>query len=138
MRTRYPFAACVLCLLSAAPVGAADWFVRPSGGSYGLEDGADYANAFDGGSDVVWGVGGVTAGDTLYICGEHTSLIDVRASGTPGDRITLAGDCSSIAASHVDGTIGRRELLDITATTSGSGELLRLHNDDHITVQNLT
>ena len=45
---------------------ASDWFARPEGGSYGSEDGSSYLNAWDGLQNVVWGLGGVQAGDTLY------------------------------------------------------------------------
>ncbi|MFZ2054369.1 MAG: hypothetical protein WAU81_09240, partial [Candidatus Aminicenantales bacterium] len=45
---------------------SADWYVRPAGGSYGTENGTSYANAWDGLLRVVWGPGGVQAGDTLW------------------------------------------------------------------------
>ena len=50
---------------------AETWYVRPSGGSYGSENGTSYANAWDGLKSIVFGPGGVEAGDTLYVCGTH-------------------------------------------------------------------
>ena len=55
----------------SANAAATDWFVRPAGGNYGVENGTDYDNAWEGLEAVVWGSGGVVAGDTLYICGLH-------------------------------------------------------------------
>jgi hypothetical protein len=62
-----------------------DWYVRPgvyktlsdtgapvaTQGEYGHQDGATYANAWNGLFSVVWGEGGVEPGDTLYVCGTH-------------------------------------------------------------------
>ena len=81
---------------------AADWYVRPSGGIYGNEDGSSYANAWDGLSSVVWGTGGVDTGDNLYVCGLHLrtrtggsawQVFSPQISETPGARITIRGDC---------------------------------------------
>jgi hypothetical protein len=96
--------------------GAATWFVRPRGKNrvYGKQDGTSYADAFNGlavwnndtGSipGVIWGPGGVEAGDTLYICGRHQldanesgfadrGYIYIGASGYSTDfPITLRGD----------------------------------------------
>ncbi|MBN1902902.1 right-handed parallel beta-helix repeat-containing protein [Candidatus Sumerlaeota bacterium] len=59
------------------------WFVRPRNNqcAYGNEDGTSYENAFNGLSNwdpargmfpgIIWGSGGVEAGDTLYICDAH-------------------------------------------------------------------
>ncbi|NIO21851.1 MAG: hypothetical protein GTN76_14255 [Candidatus Aenigmarchaeota archaeon] len=83
-------------------VSATDWYVRPAGGSYGNENGVDYNNAWDGLGNVVWGTGGVEAGDTLYICGLHHrtfngyslwEIIGPISSGSPGSIITIRGDC---------------------------------------------
>jgi len=72
-----------------------DWYVRPAGGSYGNEDGTSYEDAWDGFSNIVWGTGGVEAGDTLWVCGTHNETLTVKASGTSGSYITIRGDCPS-------------------------------------------
>jgi hypothetical protein len=72
------------------------WYVRPSGGTYGTEDGSSYANAWDGFSNIVWA--SIQPNDVLYICGTHTEALVVGASGTgPVGRsyskpITIRGD----------------------------------------------
>ena len=58
-------------LLIPLCLSATTWYVRPAGGTYGNEYGTTYADAWDGILNVVWGVGGVVAGDTLYVCGSH-------------------------------------------------------------------
>lgn len=84
---------------------ATDWYVRPAGGDYNLEDGTSYENAWDGLKNVVWGVGGVQPEDNLYVCGLHlhnmisggsiVSQADVNViSGTSEQaRVTIRGDC---------------------------------------------
>nr|NIM03587.1 hypothetical protein [bacterium]NIN92818.1 hypothetical protein [bacterium]NIO18773.1 hypothetical protein [bacterium]NIO73854.1 hypothetical protein [bacterium] len=86
-------------LILSADAAAKDWFVRPAGGNYGTEDGTSYENAWDGLKSVVWGPGGIEAGDTLYICGTFSQnsealveLLGVRADGTAGQPITIRGD----------------------------------------------
>ncbi len=61
----------LMWLILSADASASDWFVRPAGGDYGSEDGSSYQDAWDGLKNVVWGAGGVDAGDTLYVCGRH-------------------------------------------------------------------
>jgi len=88
-------------------VSATDWYVRPAGGNYGVEDGSSYDNAWDSLLNVVWGSGGVQAGDTLYVCGFHTrtysggkhavfcdeSLIEPISGTSDSNRIIIRGDC---------------------------------------------
>lgn len=90
--------------LVALSVNATDWYCRPSGGSYGAEDGTTYETAWDGLMSVVWGGSGVQGGDILYICGAHLHTIDnpnnlgaqalvsVTASGTQANPITIRMD----------------------------------------------
>ncbi len=91
----------LMILSLSADAAARDWFVRPAGGDYGSEDGSSYHNAWDGLSNVVWGDGGVVAGDTLYICGLHLrtrtgdalwTVFMPGASGTAESWITIRGD----------------------------------------------
>lgn len=78
---------------------ASTWYVSPSGGSYADENGTSYANAWDGFSNIVWGKTGVVAGDTLYVCGTHTT--EYLTIGTSGNAtsgyITIRGDYSGDA-----------------------------------------
>lgn len=59
------------------------WYVRPWGGSYDTENGTSYASAWDGFEKVVFGPGGVQAGDTLYVCGTHPNVTDTISPGNP-------------------------------------------------------
>lgn len=74
------------------------WYVRPSGGAYGAEDGTSYATAWDGFTNIDWTAAGVQPGDLLYICGTHTEAFAVGGSGTApigyslGSPITIRGD----------------------------------------------
>lgn len=82
---------------------ARDWYVRPEGGKYGPADGTSFDRAWSGLGAVVWGQGGVKAGDTLWVCGTHVyaskimeayrNIFSVRASGTSDNWITVRGDC---------------------------------------------
>lgn len=87
----------LLCLVAAVPLEATTWYVRPKAGEYGAEDGTSYETAWDGLSAIVWRQGGVTAGDTLYVCGtfnmqDDGTNLQIRASGTSGNPITIRGD----------------------------------------------
>ena len=77
----------------AGEVSAANWYVRPSGGSYGLANGTSYDNAWNGFASIVWGTGGVTAGDTLWLDGSATysERLNIATSGTSGNPITIDG-----------------------------------------------
>ena len=76
---------------------ASDWYVRPEGGNYGVENGTSYQNAWDGLGKVVWGPGGVQPGDILYVCGVHIYNMTGKAAGNKLIRPTAgAGDSSRV------------------------------------------
>jgi hypothetical protein len=79
-------------LITANACFAKDWFVRPSGAVYGSLTGKSYNDAWSGLSSIKWGPGGVSGGDTLYICGSHNETLKVGASGSSGNKITIKGD----------------------------------------------
>jgi hypothetical protein len=86
-------------MLVAGHVWAETLYVRPTSAEYGAEDGTSYAAAFDGLADVTWGVGvgNVSIGDTLVVCGtfgasdtdQVWTFIDLDVSGA-----IIDGDCS--------------------------------------------
>lgn len=93
-------------LLSVQSVAATDWYVRPANGNYGLENGTNYDNAWDGLLKVVWGDEGVRAGDTLWVCGLHLydvidkyshsqKNINLISGQSDTQRITIRGDYPS-------------------------------------------
>jgi len=93
-----------ICIVFSIGILASDWYVRPAGGNYGLENGTSYANAWDGLLNVKWGAGGVQPGDTLWVCGLHVYEMTNPAniaeqanikptSGTSESaRVTIRGD----------------------------------------------
>ena len=68
--------------------GNKTWYVRPSGGSYGAEDGTSYDNAWDGFTNIVWG--SINPGDRLVVSGTHEEVLEVGASGTASSPITIS------------------------------------------------
>lgn len=118
---------CVLTLVligaASASAAAADYYVRPLGGSYGVENGTSYADAFDGFVDV----SGLTAGDTLYICGAHTEEFAPVNSGAANNHIVADGDC--------DGDLGS---IDTTGIVSNTIDAVRLEGRSYWTIQNMT
>lgn len=71
---------------------AADWYVDNA--ATGSANGSSWVNAWIQPADVVWGGGGVAAGDTLYISGgtvakTYTNGLTVRAHGTAANRISI-------------------------------------------------
>lgn len=74
-----------------------DWFVRPDASHGGTGSGADYANAFQGWPNILWGTAsnGVGPGDTLYVCGTHSYSANLTMGNhlaTAGSRVTIRGD----------------------------------------------
>ncbi len=117
----------ILFLMFPSMGWGATWYVRPSTGEYGAEDGTAYATAYDGWADVTWGAGGVVAGDTLYICGTFTGeYANVGAAGSVGSPIVLDGNCQAGADPGI---------LDGNAAMTHA---LRCSGMAYITIQNLT
>ncbi len=99
----------VYCDISNPPK---DWYVRPPNESisYGIENGQSYENAWNGLLDVVFGQGGVEAGDNIYICGSHIYSAMTRwkitESGFSDDYpITIRMDCNEKNASYEEGVL---------------------------------
>jgi hypothetical protein len=73
-------------------VSAAAWYWDKD--ATGSNSGTSWANAWTSSASIVWGGGGVSAGDTLYISGgstskTYTNVWTVGASGTSGNPITI-------------------------------------------------
>ncbi|MCE5230701.1 right-handed parallel beta-helix repeat-containing protein [bacterium] len=106
----------LIALITIGSASASTWYVRPeaAAGTYGKEDGTSYANAFNGltigdrsKGGLKWGTGGIKAGDTLYICGNHWlniskasdsffhGRIPIPVNGTATAPITIRMDSSS-------------------------------------------
>jgi hypothetical protein len=99
------------------------WYVRPDTSHSATRNGTSYATAWGGWSSIVWGGAGVIAGDTLYVCGVHTSAsqLAVGAHGAlVGSRVVIRGDYDQGPGSMV---------------FSGSSWLL--NNQNYTTIKNL-
>lgn len=87
--------ACVLLfilgmiVIQSVNANAANHYVRPNGGSYGLEDGSDWTNAYNGFSDISWAT--IAAGDTIWVAGgTYTQALSFTKGGTDNaTRITV-------------------------------------------------
>jgi hypothetical protein len=76
----------------------ATWYVRPNTNHSGTRNGTSYATAWGGQAEIVYGAGGFTGGDTLYVCGTHTLSAIFRlynCAGTAEARTYLRGDYPS-------------------------------------------
>src|SRR5687768_18621361 len=88
----------------------ADWYVRPDTSHSATRNGKSYDTAGGGWAAIVWGTGGVIAGDTLYICGTHlvpaTSQMGAHGA-TVSSRVPLsAGYAPDPGALTITGTGG--------------------------------
>lgn len=95
------------------------WYVRPNASHGGTNAGTSYANAWQGWSSITWGVGGVVGGDTLYVCGAHSSATTLTVGahgGTSGNEAVLRGDYAGDPGS-------------ISITASGQYFALRSHTN---------
>jgi hypothetical protein len=121
----------LIVLLSIPFLMGATWYVRPSGGSYGSENGTSYANAWDGFTNINWA--SISADDTLYICGAHTTeVLTIGADGTLINQLTVSGGCSGDAGSISNSNppitpIATRkyiDLKDISLSSNSSSRVL--------------
>lgn len=117
-----------ICLISN--VEAANWYVDKD--AVGANNGSSWSNAWASFSRIVWGGGGVKAGDTLYISGGSSSKtyyesLSVGASGSAGSPITIKVGQDS---GH-NGTV----VLDFNSQgDSGSGSAISIYNRSFITI----
>ena len=106
----------LLLIVYASPVLATDYYVRPSGGDYGDEDGSDYANAWDGFSNVNWTT--VDSGNgTLWVAGEHREKVEPNADGEAGVHIII--DSYSADPGVLLGSIDGETVTWTQVTTTG-------------------
>jgi hypothetical protein len=105
-------------LMLVVPCHAANWFVRPNGGTYGAENGTDWNNAFDGFADIAWA--GINPGDTIWVAGGvYTQDLVPAKSGTSGSRVAIQRARSD--ASACTGASGWNSSFDSTVHQTRSG-----------------
>lgn len=72
------------------------WFVRPDTSHNVTRDGTSYSTAWGGWASVVWGVSGVSLGDTLKVCGTFSSTtalsLGAHLATSEATRVTIRGD----------------------------------------------
>lgn len=93
--------------------GGRSWYVRPSGGSYGAENGTSYADAWDGFANIVWA--SIQPGDTLWVAGSHTQLLTIGASGISTKYIYIKSLIADPAT--ISGSGSRTMCIDATSRT---------------------
>lgn len=88
------------------------FYVRPSSGSYGVEDGLSYDTAWSGFSSIDWGL---VENNILAVCGTHTEQLNIGAS-----NVTIIGnDPNEAGVIDLGGlsSIGVRVISDRTNIT---------------------
>jgi hypothetical protein len=99
------------------------YFVRPSGGDYGTEDGTSYENAWDGIGHIDWSKLG--PGTTLYLCGTHTgAYFEIQTHGNSVSDFVIDG-----------GYPGDPGVLDANYTQSHT---IRCSGRLYVTIKNIT
>jgi len=113
-------------LLLAAPACGGNWYVDAAAAAGG--NGRSWKSAWNGFAAVVWGPGGVQAGDTLFISGGvsgriYREALVVGASGAPGRPIVIrpGQDAGHDGAVVFDGE-------------NRTPNLLQIHSRNHIHV----
>jgi len=98
-------------------VNATDYYVRPNEGEYGSGDGSNYANAFDGFSNINWA--NVDAGNgKLFVCGVFTSeQLVIGANGEDGTPILIVNCLTANGASTDDPAVINGQTQQFTAFT---------------------
>lgn len=124
----------ILFLALCSVVHAANFYVRPNGGSYGSENGADWTNAFDGFTDINWA--GVSAGDTVWVAGgTYTQDLSPTASGSSGNVIAVRrARADAVACTGADGWSAG---FDATVTQNDVGIVIN-GNYSYITISGRT
>jgi hypothetical protein len=126
---------CFIFIFLCANLQAANFFVRPNGGTYGAENGTDWSNAYDGFSDITWA--SVAAGDTVWIAGgTYTQNLTPTSGkkGTSGNEINIrrARADSSVCTSATGWSSG----FDATVTMSNVG--IELSDNDFMVISGAT
>ena len=149
----------LILLLCIVPVcaNATLWYVDNA--ASGTNAGTSWTNAWESFADITWGVGGVVAGDTLYISGGASSqtyneTLTIGASGEESNRITIQNgqDANHTGTVVIDAqnsrtrciyvadydylTIDGFTLTDAPGTGTSAG--IELYRSDYVTLQNLT
>ncbi len=119
----------VTIILWAASAHAANWYV--SNVAQGSNNGSSWTNAWSI-SSIVWGAGGVQAGDTVYLDGGSTSMtyttqLAPSISGSVGNPITISTGVNSPSPSGHSGQV-------IFNGGNGTTTMLNLGSRSYITV----
>lgn len=116
---------------------ATDYYVRPSGNSYGSGNGTSYANAWSGISNINWST--VDSGNgILWIDGTHTQSMTVGADGESGAPIYIKAYSGSASLQGIN-TSGRSYVtIDGLTVQNSSGDGISFHASNNITIMNCT
>jgi hypothetical protein len=119
----------VTIVLWSASAHATTWYA--SNVAQGSNNGTSWANAWSL-SSIVWGTGGVQAGDTLFLDGGSTSMtyttaLVIGASGSAGSIITIATGAKSSTPSGHSGKV-------IFDAGGGTAQMLNASNRSYVTI----
>lgn len=109
------------------------YFVRPSGGTYGSENGSSYANAWDGFANISWAS---VAGYRLTVCGTHVAAPSPRLIAG-ANNVTIIGNDPN-EAGVIDGEDTRPTGMTIDGYTGiiVSGLTVIDHTTQNVLAQN--
>jgi len=126
----------LICLSPTLAFGT-DYYVRPSGGSYGSENGTSYANAWDGFSNINWSTVD-TGNGKLFVCGTHAEELQIGADGESGAYIWVASCEAQYGA--VTGGADDPGIIDGQSQTVPTNEfgLVDIRGDDYVRITGLT
>lgn len=114
---------------------AANWYVRPNGGSYGSENGTDWNNAFDGFNGISWG--SVSCGDTVWVAGgTYTQTFTPAKVCTSGGRLSINRARSD--ASECTGSAGWSSSFDSTVEQYRTNISMNGSNISYVTISGRT
>lgn len=119
------------CCIWSSCAFAANWFVRPSGGS---GSGTSWTAAWNGFSSINWS--SISAGDTIWVAGgTYTQTLKPGKSGTSASRIYIRRARSD--AAECTGATGWSSSYNVTIRQTG-GNGISMGNFNYITISGRT
>jgi len=127
--------AIILFSLLIESAQAANFYVRPNGGTYGNANGSNWDNAFNGFSGISWA--SVSCGDTVWVAGgTYTQSLSPRKKCSSGSRLYIKR--ARADATECTGAAGWNAGFNATVTQASSGIVFSDAENDYITISGRT